>query len=224
MKVRTLLLTVIVIGALAPLPAHAKGADKATIEGDGMGSPIVFKSRGGDGAEPGGMSRLSRITDGSGIFPALFPSYPNPITANAPEGELGPMLTIEWHFPAGNESFTVTQDLYPYAEAGPLTYTAPGQPLFDDSESAGGWFQSPRSFLPMLKRHGLPSASVLGAAAPSSAGSAAAGSAASEASNSPAPSTPDPSYWPYVIFGGLVLLVAGALLVARRRTPTVTAG
>ena len=69
------------------------GTAEITIDGDGLSSPIVFRMRGGgDYAGPGGASQLSRLTDGAGIFPALFATYPDPMQASAPPGELGPVL------------------------------------------------------------------------------------------------------------------------------------
>ena len=38
--------------------------------------------------------------------------------------------------------FRIRQDLYPYARGGAVTYTKPGQPIFDMS-TRGGWYRNP---------------------------------------------------------------------------------
>jgi hypothetical protein len=40
-----------------------------------------------------------------------------------------------------NDTFTITQDVYPHASSGPVKYRAPGQPIFD-IQTRGGWFQA----------------------------------------------------------------------------------
>ncbi len=40
----------------------------------------------------------------------------------APPGDLGPQYTIDWMLAGPSGDDLVTQDLYPYAENGPVTY------------------------------------------------------------------------------------------------------
>ena len=50
--------------------------------------------------------------------------------AEEPKEELGPKLVITWRLPDGGPTpATVQQELYLYAEGGPLTYTAPDNPF-----------------------------------------------------------------------------------------------
>jgi hypothetical protein len=52
--------------------------------------------------------------------------------------------------------FTVVQDVYPYAPAGPVTYIAPGQRLFEGRTTSGGWFQAGPELKETLVAAGLP--------------------------------------------------------------------
>ena len=61
--------------------------------------------------------------------------------AAAPKEELGPKLVITWRLPDGGPApRSVQQELYLYAEGGPLTYTAPDQPFMGGDRTTGGWF------------------------------------------------------------------------------------
>ena len=85
--------------------------------------------------------------------------------AAAPDEVLGPKLSITWRIPDGDPTpGTVRQDLYLYAEGGPLTYTAPGQQFLGSERTRGGWFRT----LAALRRwavFGLPAGTALEAAA-----------------------------------------------------------
>ena len=54
-----------------------------------------------------------------------------------------------------NDTVTITQDVYPYASSGPVTYLAPGQPIFD-MQTRGGWFQAGPDLKETLVAAGLP--------------------------------------------------------------------
>lgn len=207
---------VVLVGLLLALPgvAQAKGANKATVKGDGLAVPIRFTGNG----EPGSGSKLGRLSDATGIFPSVFETYPNPTSDEAPGGELGPRFTIAWHFPGPAASGSVVkQDVYPYAPGGAMAFVEPGQALWDQ-EVTGGWFRATDDLLPVLKKEGFPSRAVLALrlddfappATPEAASSAPASSGAS---------------WP-LIFGGLgllLLLAGGALFLVRRRPSAATA-
>jgi hypothetical protein len=219
MKPRVLIL--VLAGLLAaltliPTAALAKGASAATIDGggpggpgNGPGGPIVVR---GDG-EPGSGTALSTLADLSGLFPAMFGQSPDPMLDAAPTKRLGPRYTITWTIPdGGGTARKVRQDVYPYAPGGPVTYTRPGQPVFDGT-TRGGWYRAPEILRQHLISLGLPNRAPVAAA-----------SAPGRPSASPAPAqpaaTPAPAIWPWVLLGGVLpLLVAAAVAVALRRRP-----
>ena len=75
-----------------------------------------------------------------------------------PKGDLGPKYTIRDTVPGpNNDTFIIVQDLYPYAASGPVTYTKPGQPIFDMT-TGGGWYQAGDDLKDTLVSGGLPAA------------------------------------------------------------------
>jgi hypothetical protein len=132
------LLFLLAIASLAlPAAAIAKGPSEASITGPGLGKAITIV-----GAEVEG-SPLMSFAEQTGFFPAAFGQQPDPMLPAQPKGDLGPKYRIEYKVPGGNnDTFQIKQDLYPYASPSALTYTAPGQKIFD-STTQGGWFESP---------------------------------------------------------------------------------
>src|SRR5688572_26947423 len=117
------------VGVLIPLlmttTAHAKGPTAGTLDGEGIGAPISVPGS----EERGGIAALA---DATGFFAAAFGQTPDPMLDDAPTAELGRRLTVSWRLPTGSSTQgVVTQDIYPLAAGGPLTYTAPGQPFFE---------------------------------------------------------------------------------------------
>jgi len=140
--------------AVAAPAAFAKGATQATIEGPGLkkGGLVLYSDSGGD---PTSGSRLGRLADASGFFPAVFNQAPDPMLRERPKGTLGPKYTAEYVMPGPNGgSSTIRQDLYPYAKPYALSYTKPGQPFFDRGQGThGGWFMTTSAVRTVL---GLP--------------------------------------------------------------------
>lgn len=137
--------------ALLALPSHAlgKGPSAATMDGPGGGGGITFS--GDEGSGP-----LGNLTQQSGWFAAVFEQEPSPMLAGRPKGDLGPKYTVTYTVPGpNNDTFTITQDIYPYAGSGPVTYLAPGQPIFD-MKTRGGWFQAGPDLKETLVAAGLP--------------------------------------------------------------------
>ena len=144
-----LVLASIAVVAMAS-PAGAKGPSGGTIDGEGLDAPIVIGH--GEGT-PGG----DRLIEDVGFFDATFGQVPTRMLDGAPTEDLGPMLTLTWTVPGPNgQDDVIVQDLYPYADGGPLTYTAPGQRFFEVEETVGGWFRSPTRLLDTLQAMGLP--------------------------------------------------------------------
>jgi hypothetical protein len=136
-------------------PAAAKGADQATITGPGISTPIVV---GGDG-EPGSGERLGKLGDTSGLFVAMFgpaSSGAMALSSTAPTGALGPRYELTYRVPGGNpKPDMLKQDVYPLAAAGPVTFTAAGQPVLGTT-TTGGWYRAPDTFRPLLTSLGVP--------------------------------------------------------------------
>ena len=143
--------------ALLAVPSQAlgKGPSAATMEGPGGGGGITFS--GDEGSGP-----LGNLTQQSGWFAAVFEQEPNPMLADRPKGDLGPKYTVTYTVPGpDNDTFTITQDVYPYASSGPVTYLAPGQPSFD-MQTRGGWFQAGPDLKETLVAAGLPESAAVG--------------------------------------------------------------
>jgi hypothetical protein len=187
------LLALAIAACVLPASALAKGPSGASIAGPGSGGGITF---GGDEAS----GPLGALTEQAGFFPAAFGQEPSPMLAERPKGDLGRKFTITYTVPGpDNDVFTIRQDVYPYAEPSPVTYTAPGQPIFD-MRTPGGWFRADPTLKRTLVAAGLPSNPP---ASPLTSGS-----------SSDFPTT-------YISLVTVVLLAAlggAAVLVIRRRT------
>jgi hypothetical protein len=143
------LLALAIAACVLPASALAKGPAGASIDGPGNGGGITF---GGDEAS----GPLGALTEQAGFFPAAFGQEPSPMLAGRPKGELGRKYTITYTVPGPyNDVFTIRQDVYPYAEPSPVTYTAPGQPIFD-TRTRGGWFRADPALKQTLVAAGLP--------------------------------------------------------------------
>ena len=141
---------------LAPA-ALAKGPSAASITGPGLDRALSVK-----GTESSGL--LGELTQYVGFFPAAFGQEPSPMLARRP-ANLGPRYTIRYVVP-GDRIYRLTQDLYPYARGGAVTYMKPGQPIFG-ADSRGGWYHGGADLKRTLVAAGLPRT------APSSSGDSA---------------------------------------------------
>jgi len=214
---------VLAIGGLAVLltatPAAAKGADQATITGPGISAPIVV---GGDG-EPGSSTNLGQLAESSGLFAAMFgsdASFGAQLTATKPTGSLGPRFTVSYRVPDSPKPDIVTQDLYPLAAGGPVTYTAGGQPALGTKTTAG-WYHAPGSFRALLTSIGVPGlgrpatgANVTATPAPTQPG------AAANATRESAPTSGVP--WAAIIGGAAAACMIAALGVVLMRRSSRT--
>jgi hypothetical protein len=68
---------------------------------------------------------------------------------------------VTYTVPRPNNTFVIRQDVYPYASPVPVTYMAPGQPIFD-METPGGWFQARPDLKETLVAAGLPEMAAAG--------------------------------------------------------------
>jgi len=128
---------VVLAAAVIPNTALAKGASEATIVGPGLSAPIELSAFGGSEAS----GQLADIAQSAGFFPQVFGQTPDPIASDRPEGQLGPRYTITYGMPGpNNQRSELVQDVYPYAEAGPVTYMEPGQRFWTTQRTHGGWY------------------------------------------------------------------------------------
>jgi hypothetical protein len=181
--------------------ALAKGATQATIKGPGLnkGGLVIKSDSGGD---PSSGSRLGRLAEAAGFFPAVFDQQPDPMLPERPKGNLGPKYTVVYVMPGPDGGTSrIRQDLYPYAKPYALSYTKPGQPFFDQGEGThGGWFMTTSAVRSVLDLPAQP----------------------------PVAGTGDGSGWlrwvaiVITIAAGLALLAALSLVVQRRRPRPAT--
>ena len=159
------LLVLAALAALAlPTVALAKGPDEAKITGPGLAKAIVISGPEEDG------SPMMAFAEAAGFFPAAFGQQPNPMLPGRPKGDLGPKYTIDYNVPGGEgTNFSISQDLYPYATPWAVTYTKPGQEIFDMAARGGWWTDA--SLKDQLVALGLPqTAAAAETASSSSAG------------------------------------------------------
>jgi hypothetical protein len=149
----TRLTLTLAVGATAlalPAAALAKGPSAATISGPGLSKSLSFT---GSGEASGTV--LGNLTLYAGFFPATFGQEPDPMLHARPKGKLGARFTIHYLVPGPDSTaFHVTQQLYPYARGGAVTYLKPGQPIFD-IRTRGGWYPAGPALKQLLVRAGL---------------------------------------------------------------------
>ena len=157
MRARVFLVVVFLTVLLVPSVAHAKGPDQATIDGAGMAAPISI-----DGTE-GSDDDLGTLADVSGLWPATYAQRPDPMLAAAPTEGPGSEAGDHVEDPGrrtrprrrSDRSSTCTR------RAGPLTYTAPDQPLMGSERTTGGWFRTPSVLQPRWETFDLPTRATL---------------------------------------------------------------
>jgi len=130
---------------LAPA-AQAKGPTAAVIEGPGITEPVRVESYEAVGQLPD-IGTLMQRTGGDVMFGDVVRLDPD-----APATELGARFTVQYLM---DKDVVLTQELYPFAEGGPYTFTPPGQrSLFVEAEMASGWFRGPAELTTTLERMG----------------------------------------------------------------------
>ena len=153
---RRSLLVLVAAMLVFPTGAFAKGPTKATVEGPGTAG-ITFSSY--QGPTP----NLTDITEDAGFFAAVFAGDPRQLLPGRPSGDLGLKYTIRYEI---GPEHVVVQDAYPYGKPAAVTYTRPGQQVFDREWSRGGWFRAGPELKQTLVAAGL-STTPLAPASPS---------------------------------------------------------
>jgi hypothetical protein len=150
MKLRILTVVAATLVAFGS-PAEAKGVSKVTITGVGLERAIVV---GGDGSPA-----LSRILGASEFFVAMDGGGADRVAlrsaADPTQSHLGPRLRLTWSVEWYHTQHLI-QDLYLYAEGGPLFHTPPGQPFFDQT-TEGAWHRGSPRLVNVLQAVGVPS-------------------------------------------------------------------
>jgi hypothetical protein len=146
----------IVAAALVlPAAAFAKGPSEAVVTGPGIDDD--------NGIVISGLGDGSGLTQAAGFFQATFGQSPDPMLDSAPGGTLGPKYRIRYTVPGpSGQDDTIVQDVYPYADPSPVTYTPPGQTFFGSERTRGGWFVSTLGLRNILVHAGLPPESPVG--------------------------------------------------------------
>jgi hypothetical protein len=151
---KRLLLLVAALGAALLLPtlAAAKGPDRASISGPGLGQVVTI-----DGDGEGGSSPLGVLTTEGGFFAQMYGAGSAGVLRARPKLSLGPRYQVTYRVPGGPDgASTVQQDLYPYAVRGPVTFMSPGQTFWGGQRTTGGWVRGTAGLKQMLVQAGLP--------------------------------------------------------------------
>ena len=161
MKLRILVAAALGTSALlASSPASAKGPTEVVLTGPGLDDPIVLDQAGhwqSTGAE---------LISATGIFEAF--GYPArlALTADPPTTVLGPRYDATYGtiLPEGvPEELEVRQELYPFADGGPVVYTPPGQSMYGTQTTDGGWSRADPDLDELLVSLGVPTPEALDA-------------------------------------------------------------
>lgn len=145
------MLTLAVLAAALVLPAVALAKGPSAVTVTGPGKTLRIAGSGETGGTP-----LGNLTQYAGFFPAAYGQEPDPMLKSRPHGRLGAKFTIHYLVPGPNATtYRLTQDVYPYAAAGAVTYMKPGQAIFD-MRTRGGWFPAGDALKQVLVRAGLP--------------------------------------------------------------------
>jgi len=152
MRTRTLLgmAGALILGVALAGPASAKASiAEATISGPGLGGGMTIEAPDTDGLWDSGIDVVGGLDDARADSIAALGLTP---------AELGPRYVAVYRFGHGPAPDDPIQDLYPYAEGGPVTFTPPGQKLTGElgMRIVAGWYQSSLEFFHYLVDHGLP--------------------------------------------------------------------
>jgi hypothetical protein len=136
-----------------PAAALAKGPTAATITGPGLAKPLKLGGR--TGWRPG--SAMEALVRYGGFFQVAWGGQPNRTLWKSPTRHLGRRYRVVYLVPGpSGRDDRIRQDLYPFAQGGPVTYTPAGQRFFGTKRTLGGWFRAQRQLTRALVAAGLP--------------------------------------------------------------------
>jgi hypothetical protein len=136
MRTRCIVLSVLVTAAVlwgGVGPASAKGPQEATIDGEGLATPIRLTLED---------EQLMELADASAFWTVVGSTFPVDPEITEPARDLGPELSITWTLPTANDE--VQEHLvYPWAEGGSVAFVPAGQPTMSYDETRGSWHSVP---------------------------------------------------------------------------------
>jgi len=186
-----------------PGSASAKGPTQAVIRGPGLERPIPLRDPSSREIGP----RLSSMVEDSGFWDRLWCRHCHG-RFDRPAGVLGPRYTVRYVMaPDVPTPGRITQYVYPYAEAGPVTFMPRDQRYWGRERTAGGWFVARPRLKRLLIEIGLPATApqVISPSPPPPLSAVAGGGVAR---------------WPVLPVSILAVALVGAavILLTRRRT------
>lgn len=123
MRPRLVVLSALLLATFLSSPAAlAKGPGQGVIDGPGLTEPLQLRDPGSRTIGP----ELAATVQHSGFLPQLFGGGDE--IGRKPVGMLGPRYTVTYTMNGPGPATQVTQHVYPFAAAGPVTYMPPGQP------------------------------------------------------------------------------------------------
>ena len=156
MNVRTgivLLIAALGMSLVLAGAASAKGPIAATITGPGLATPLKLSYR--SAVSRGAMGTLTM--EGKFFDQAFTGITGGGVPAKRPAaGSLGPRFLVVYTVPGLNGNSFLRQRLYPYADAGAVTFMAKGQPFWGTNHTRGGWSRGSTKLAAALVAAGLP--------------------------------------------------------------------
>ena len=141
----------VVVLLIGTAPAIAKGAGSVEVVGHDVEVGDSSFGRLERATERATFGRLERATR---FYDSVFRTD-GPVVA-APAGSRGPRVTLLWSVISPRGDVPVRQDLYPWAEAGPMTFIPAGQPfIFVSEPTMGGWFPAAGDLADVLDGLGI---------------------------------------------------------------------
>jgi hypothetical protein len=128
-------------------PAHAKGAQDATLKGPGLEHVVRLRDE-----------QLGSLLRAAGLYQSVFHQPGSRVSATRPAGRLGPRYTVTYGWlVAQDETEPIRQFVYPFASGGAVTFTPPKQRVGSMTELLdGGWFQGGSELRALLVSLGVP--------------------------------------------------------------------
>jgi hypothetical protein len=128
-------------------PAHAKGAQDATLKGPGLEHTVRLYNQ-----------ALQPLLRTAGLYHSVFHESGSPVSAARPAGRLGPRYTVTYGWlVAQDETEPIRQFVYPFASGGALAFTPPNQRVGTMTEPLdGGWYRGGPALRALLVSLGVP--------------------------------------------------------------------
>jgi hypothetical protein len=138
---------------LVPTTASAKGPGSIEVIGPGLNEPIRV-DRVGNTSSPGG-----QLVQAAGFFQSFAPfatgARAAAMATSPPGGARGSRYVVTYFLSSDREE-RVRQEVYPFAEGGPLVYTPAGQEVYGVASPTGGWRRVDPLLIDLLVSLGVP--------------------------------------------------------------------